>query len=305
MSTDKSILKSDVSRRNILKLSALACVPTIIPSSVLGKNAPSNRVALGMLGVGRQGRQVNLATLKNMEGVQITDVCEVDRWRLANAKNDVDEKYGNKDCRAHTDWREVIARDDIDAVMISTTDHWHVPMALAAVRAGKHVSCEKPLSMSIAEGRLLADEAKKAEVVFRTDSECRSHAYMQKTAQLVRNGYIGNIKHIDVAVPLRDVPGGNGKPTLVPAELDYEMWRGPAPMKDYCVDRVHPSKSYGRPDWMRCRDTCEGVITNWGTHLLDVAQLAMDTEHSGPVSIDGKGTYPKEGTGIWECTCKF
>ena len=277
----------------------ISTFPTIVPSTVFGKNAPSNRITIGMIGMGRQARMINLKTLLNMDDVQVVAVCDVDRWRLDNAKQDVDGFYGNRDCKVHADWREVIARDDIDAIMNSTPDHWHVPISLAAVRHGKHVSCEKPLTLSIAEGRLLADAVSKHEVTFRTDSECRSNGYMHKTAQLVRNGYLGTIRRIEVGVPAGDVAGGKADPVPVPEELNYDMWLGPAPDKPYAVDRVHPPKSYGRPGWMRCRDTCEGMITNWGTHVLDVAQQVNDSERSGPVEIEGTGRYPPAGSGLW------
>jgi len=241
----------------------------------------------------------------NMDGVRIVAVCDVDKWRMNNAKGLVDKKYGDTGCRAYPDWREVVGRDDIDAIMNSTPDHWHVPISLAAVRNGKHVSCEKPLTLTIAEGRVLADAAKKHGVVFCTDSECRSHSYMHKTAELVRNGYIGKIKRFEVGVPRGDKAGGKGNPMPAPSELDYEMWLGPAKKKPYMLDAVHPPKSYGRPGWMRCRDTCEGMITNWGTHVIDVAQLVNNSERTGPVSVEGTGKYPEPGSGLWNVLIDF
>jgi len=279
--------------------------PAIIPSTVLGKDAPSNRINVAMIGMGRQAKHANLPPFLHSDDTRVVAVCDVDQWRLTNAKKQVDGHYKNEDCKAYTDWREVLARDDIDAVMNSTSDQWHVPISLVAVRRGMHVSCEKPLTLSLAEGRVLADAVKKHDVTFRTDSECRTHAYMHKTAQLVRNGYIGNVKRIEVGVPSGDRAGGRAKPMPVPEELDYEMWVGPSPMKPYCVDRVHPPRSYGRPGWMRCRDTCEGMITNWGTHTLDVAQLINNTERTGPVSVEGTGTYPDPGSGLWNVLVKF
>ena len=284
---------------------AALALPSIVPSTVFGKNAPSNRINVGMIGMGRQAIYANTNPFLNSKDCQLIAVCDVDKWRLDNAKKKVDEFYKNTDCKAYTDWRQVIARDDIDAIMNSTSDQWHVPISLAAVRKGKHVSCEKPLTLSINEGRTLADAVKKHGVVFRTDSECRSNAYMHKTSELAINGYLGNIKRIEVGVPAGDIAGGNATPMDVPAELDYEMWVGPAPMKPYTIDRVHPRHSYSRPGWMRCRDTCEGMITNWGTHLLDVAQSLNGTERTGPVSIEATGTYPKEGSGLWNVLLDF
>lgn len=294
-----------ISRRSALKTLAVASAPVVLPSRVFGATAPSERIAIGMIGMGRQARHANLPPFLQSEDTIVLAVNDVDEWRLNNAKQDVDARYGNSDCKTYRDWREVIARDDMDAVMISTPDHWHVPMALAAIRAGKHVSCEKPLTLSVAEGRLLADTAHEKGVVFRTDSECRSNEFMRTAAQLVLNGYIGALKRIEVTVPTGDAAGGSAEPAPVPPELDYEMWVGPAPLKPYCVDRVHPREDYGRPGWMRCRDTCEGMITNWGTHLLDIAQLAHGSERTGPVEVEGTGEYPAAGSGLWNVLLNF
>lgn len=297
---------SGFTRRIFLKSCMAAGVaPLIVPSHVFGQNAPSNKITLALIGTGRQAIQVNLPALLTLPNVQIVAVCDVDAWRSAKAKAEVDRYYGNSDCAVYRDWREVVARADIDAVMNSTPDHWHVPISLAAVKAGKHVSCEKPLTLSVAEGRRLADAVRTAGVVFRTDTECRSHADMHKIAELVRNGYLGKVTHIDVGVPEADSPGGNAEAMPVPAGLDYDMWLGPAPEKPYTLDRVHPVESLGRPGWMRCRDTCEGVVTNWGTHMLDVAQLCLDTERTGPVEVEGTGVFPEAGSGLWNVLCTF
>lgn len=293
-----------MSRRQALKR-ITAAYPLILSSRMFGASSPANRIAIGMIGMGRQAVYANLKPFLVSEDTKVLAVSDVDRWRLDTAKKLVDKHYGNADCAACGDWREIIARKDIDAVMISTPDHWHVPIALAAVRAGKHVSCEKPLTLSISEGRLLADEAKKRGVAFRTDSECRSHPSMRAAAELVVNGYLGKLKHIEASVPTGDVAGGNPEPMPVPEGLDYEMWAGPAPLEPYTEDRVHPRESYGRPGWMRCRNTCEGMITNWGTHLLDVAQLAHGTERTGPVEVEGTGKYPEVGSGLWNVLLSF
>ena len=293
-------------RRDFIKtLGAAFTFPTIVSCTIFGKHAPSNRITIGMIGMGRQARYSNVKFFLHAREARVVAVCDVDKWRLDNAKQDVDKHYGNKDCRSCTDWRELIARDDIDAVMVSTNDQWHIPISLAAVRRGKHVSCEKPLTLSIAEGRVLADAVEKHGVTFRTDSECRSHSYMHKIAELVRNGYLGKIKRMEISVPTGDCAGGNSQEMPVPEELNYDMWLGPAPVKPYTVDRVHPRHSYERPGWMRCRDTCEGMVTNWGTHMLDVAQLVNDTERTGPVEVEGSGAYPAEGSGLWNVLLNF
>ncbi len=284
---------------------AVAAFPTIVPSSVFGKAAPSNRINVGMVGMGRQALHANLKPFLYSDDARVVAVCDVDKWRLDRAKSEVDKHYKTGGCQATADWREVVGRDDIDAIMNSTPDHWHVPISLAAVRRGKHVSCEKPLTLSIAEGRELADAVRKHDVTFRTDSECRSNSYMHKLAELVRNGYVGRIKRIEVGVPTGDIAGGKADPMPVPAELDYDMWTGPAPMKPYTLDRVHTPHSYARPGWMRCRETCEGMVTNWGTHTIDVAQLLHNSEYTGPVSVEGTGQYPAPGSGIWGVLLSF
>jgi len=294
-----------ISRRQALKGMAAVAFPLVVPSTVFGQAAPSNRIRVALIGCGRQALYANLPPFLHSEHTVVTALCDVDAWRLAEMKAAVDKHYGNSDCRTYRDWRDVVARDDIDAVMNSTPDHWHVPISLAAVRAGKHVSCEKPLTLSVAEGRLLADAAKERGVVFRTDTECRSNAYMHRAAELVLNGYIGTLQCAEVGVPTGDVAGGNPEAMPVPEELDYGMWLGPAPEKPYTVERVHPVKGYGRPGWMRCRDTCEGMITNWGTHVLDVFQLAHRSERTGPVEVEGTGTYPAEGSGLWNVLLNF
>lgn len=297
---------SGSTRRGFLKACLAAGVaPAIVPNVVFGDTAPSKRINVGMIGMGRQAVHVNLPPFLTMPEVRVVALCDVDGWRLAEAKKRVDAHYGNSDCAVYRDFRELIARDDIDAVMNSTPDHWHVPISLAAVKAGKHVSCEKPLTLSIEQGRMLADGVQDKGVVFRTDTECRSHADMHRVVELVRNGYVGKVTHIDVGVPQADMAGGNPDPMPVPEELDYELWRGSAPWKAYTLDRVQPPKSWNRPGWMRCSDTCEGVITNWGTHVLDVAQLALDKERTGPAEVRCTGTFPEPGSGLWDVIISF
>lgn len=301
--------RTTYTRRQVLRTlggaGLAAGFPSVVPSSVFGKNAPSGRITVGMVGMGRQALYANLKPFLFSEEARVVAMCDVDRWRLAKAKGEVDKHYGNTDCQATTDWREVVGRDDVDAIMNSTPDHWHVPISVAAVRRGKHVSCEKPLTLSIAEGRVLADAVARHGVTFRTDSECRTDAYMHRISELVRNGYLGQIKRIEVGVPTGDIAGGKTEAMPVPEELDYAMWMGPAPQKPYTLDRVHPRQAYTRPGWMRCRDTCEGMVTNWGAHTLDVTQLIHDSERTGPVSVEGTGEYPAPGSGLWNVLLNF
>jgi predicted dehydrogenase len=294
-----------MSRRHALACLAAAAAPMVVPSRLFGQDAPSKRIALAMIGTGRQAYHTNLPSLLAMPAVRVVAVCDVDRQRAAAGKAKVDAHYGDTACRLFTDFREVLEMPGLDAVMNSTPDHWHVLISLAAIAKGLHVSCEKPLTRYLREGRILADAAAKKGVVFRTDTECRSHAYMTRTADLAINGYLGAIKRFEVGVPREMGAGlGNATPMPVPAHLDYMMWLGPAPHQPYTRDRVHPAEINGRPGWMRILDYCEGIVTNWGTHLLDIVQLINGTERSGPVAVEGTGTFPPEGS-LWNTMTEF
>lgn len=298
---------TSISRRAVLRGLSAAAFPLILPSRLFGNTAPSRTINLLMLGCGRQAYHTNLPTLLGMPNVRVVAVCDVDNWRAGVSKKKVDETYGNKDCRVFRDHREAYEMEGLDAVMISTTDHWHAQHCLDAIRKGLHVSCEKPLTRYLAEGRLIADAAAKAGVVFRTDTECRSTAYMTKMADLVRNGYIGNVRRMIASVPRESarVPT-SAAPSAPPAELDYDRWLGPAPWKEYHVSRVHPvRKTDGRPGWMRIQDYAEGMISNWGAHLLDVAQLIHGSERSGPVSVEGTGRSLPTDSVLWNTLTEF
>jgi predicted dehydrogenase len=297
-----------VTRRAFLKGTAeaagAALLPTIVPASVFAADAPSNRITIGMIGMGRQAYYSNVKSFLNAPDAQVVAVCDVDTWRLDNARIAVEDHYAKakstgvfKGCATYADFRELLARPDIDAVMISTPDHWHVPMAIAAAQAGKDVSCEKPLTLTIAEGRALSDTVTRYNRVFRTDSEFRSHACFQRACELVLSGRIGEIHTIRTGVPAGDVAGTPQPAMPVPDELDYPMWLGPAPLAPYTEQRVHPPHSYTRPGWMRVRDYCEGMVTNWGAHLNDIAQWGNGTERTGPIEVEGRGEFPRDG--LW------
>jgi hypothetical protein len=263
-----------------------------------------------MIGMGRQARYANLRPFLGSNDTQVVAVCDVDAWRLDNARQAVEKHYAKekaagtwKGVQATRDFREVIGREDVDAVMNSTPDHWHVPIAIRAVRAGKHVSCEKPLTLSIAEGRALCEAVKRYGVTFRTDSEFRSIGVFRRACELVLNGRLGKIHTIRTGVPAGDRACPPQPAMPVPEELDYKMWLGPAPEAPYTQKRVHPPKSYGRPGWMRVRDYCDGMICNWGTHLNDIAQWGNGTDRTGPVEVEGTGVFPKEG--LWNVLLKF
>jgi predicted dehydrogenase len=289
---------------------AALAAPWVLSVPLRGASAPSNRINLACIGTGRQAVYSNIRWFLEQDDCRVLVVCDVDAWRLGRARELVDQAYASRkpsgawgDCAALHDWRDALALPQVDAVMISTPDHWHVPMAIAAARAGKDVCCEKPLTLSIAEGRALADAVRRHGRVFRTDSEFRSLRVFQRACELVRNGAVGRLHAIRTGVPRGDVGGPTEQPMSVPEELDYDLWLGPAPLAPYTVNRVHPRQSFDRPGWMRCRDSCEGMITNWGAHLNDIAQWGHGTEETGPVRIEGRGTYPRDG--LWNVLTDF
>ena len=277
----------------------VAAGPLILPRSVFGANAPSNRITLGFIGMGRQTCAANVPGFLKVPGVQVVAVCDVDSWRLAAAKQQVEDYYAkgrpggtSAGCATYKDFRELLARPDIDAVMISTPDHWHVPMALAAVRSGKDVALEKPITRYIDEGRRLANEVAQHRRVFRVDSEFRSLEPMRRAAELVRNGRLGKLRVIRSGSPGEMFPAESEAVTPAPAELDYDLWLGPAPEVPYLQKRVHPPRDLkSRPGWMRNLDYCDGMITNWGTHLNDIAQWGAGTERTGPVEVKATGKF--------------
>lgn len=297
-------------RRQFLKQSLLyTAAPAIVPASVFGANAPSNRITIGMIGTGRQGVKPNLAQLLKQPDAQVIAVCDVDRWRMSEAHKQTDaayaERFGKeyKGCQEHHDFREILARRDIDAVMISTPDFWHVPMGVLAARAGKHFAIEKPLSISIAQGRALAEAVKKYNVITRVDSEFRSLRPFNRLVELVRNGRLGKIHTVRVGLPTETEPVPPQPDSPAPPELDYEMWLGPMPRVPYTEKRVHNRHDLkSRPNWMRISDYANGMIANWGAHLFDVAQWALQTELTGPVAVEGAGEFSK---GLWNTIRTF
>jgi myo-inositol 2-dehydrogenase / D-chiro-inositol 1-dehydrogenase len=307
---------SDFSRRAFVKsaglfAAALAAGPLILPRRLLGADAPSRKINIGLIGMGRQMLAMNMSPFLKSPDCQVVAVCDVDAWRMEQCLNVVNKHYAKQrgvaswnGCKTYADWRDLIADKDIDAVCISTPDHWHAPMAIAAVRAGKDVSLEKPITRYIDEGRILATEAAKHQRVFRVDSEFRSIPSMHRAAELVRNGFIGKLHTVRTGSPTEQFPNEPAIEAPVPAGLDYEMWLGPAPLVPYMQKRVHaPNDLKSRPGWMRNLDYCDGMITNWGTHLNDIAQWGAGTERTGPVEIEATGNYHDDK--VWNVLEKF
>ena len=282
--------KIQPTRRSFLKTTlATGVAPNILPSGLFGADAPSKKITVGCIGVGGHGTGHNLRAYLKQADARVVMVCDVDSKRMERAKKMVDSFYreSGKGCAATRDFREVLARPDIDAVMISTPDHWHTLMSVLALRSGKDVQCEKP-TLTIDEGKILIKEVRKHNKVFQTSTEDRAIPVYHRMAELVRNGRIGKLEKIEVILPKQPKAPGNPAPQPVPKELDYDMWLGPAPEAPYTKDRVHFNFRW---IW----DYSGGIICDWGAHLFDTAQWANDTERSGPVEIDGKGTHWEGG----------
>ena len=303
---------SRLPRRRFLKaaaataLGAIAC-PQVMPSRALGLDAavaPGSRITLGFIGTGDHGVNRNLRGFLNHADAQAVAVCDVDASRRENAKRIVEKHYGDamakgtyKGCTAHNDFREVVGRKDVDAVVNSTPDHWHVIPSIAAVKAGKHVFCEKPLTLTVVEGRVLSDAVKQHHRVFQTASENRSMQPFHRMCELVRNGRIGKLLRIKVDLPSGHwVQQASMEPSAPPPGFDYNLWLGQAPEAPYCPARCHWNFR-----WIL--DYSGGMLTDWGAHLIDIAQWGNGTELTGPVEVRGTGEFPK--TGLYNTATKF
>jgi predicted dehydrogenase len=292
MNTERS---SSLSRRVFLRRTATAaCLSGVAPqfaaSSVLGAEGqppPNSRIQVGFIGTGDHGVNWNLPPYLRHPLARVIAVCDVDPRRLERAKQTVDQHYKSEDCFATKDFREVLARKDIDAVMISTPDHWHTLISLLAIQAGKDVQCEKP-TLTIHEGRVLVEAVRKHKKVFQTSTEDRAVPEYHRMAELVRNGRIGKLQRIEVILPKQPTSPGDPTPQPVPPGFDWEMWLGPAPFAPYTKDRVHWNFRW---IW----DYSGGIICDWGAHLFDTAQWGNDTERSGPVEVEGTGTHWEGG----------
>lgn len=289
------------SRREFLKKTmvasaAVAGFPAIIPGRALGADgtvAPSNRIVMGAIGVGGQGN-ADLKSLMNFPQVQVVAVCDVDRVRRRIARDNVDGFYGEraaggswKGCAEYNDFRELLAREDIDIVTNATPDHWHALISIAAVRAGKDVYCQKPATLTIEEGQRMIEEVRRYGRVLQVGSQQRSIIWFRRACELVRNGRIGKLESVVCAIP--GSPESEPQPVMpVPESLDYKMWLGQAPWAPYTERRVHYFFRYNY-------DYSGGKLTDWGAHHIDTAHWGMDADGSGPVYVEATGDFPTEG----------
>lgn len=293
------------SRRTFLQGAMAAAVgPQIVPARVLGlgaATAPSDKIVMASIGVGGQGTG-NLRRFLYDDLCHVVAVCDVDKAHREHAAARVNEKYDNSDCAQYNDFREIVAREDIDAVCVSTPDFWHALITAALAKSGKDIYCEKPLANTVAGGRHVVDAVRRYGRVCQTGSHERSRSSVRYACELVRNGRIGALKCIRVNMP-KDSYGPPGlHPAMpVPEGFDYNMWLGPCPYEPYTKARCHFYFRY-------ILDYSGGEMTDRGAHIIDLGQLGHGSDDTGPIEIKGQGTFPRDGlfntaTGYqFECT---
>lgn len=283
-------MRLEIDRRGFLKRAiqtgAAVALPCVIPACALGldgNTAPSNRINMAVIGLG-YGWPMFLR-----EDVQFVAVCDVQKDRREAAKKHIETKQSSGTCTAYNDFREVLAREDVDAVYIATPDHWHALVTIAAACAGKHIYCQKPLTRTIAEGQAVIDAVRRHGIVFQHGTQQRHDERMLFGCELVLNGYIGQLKHVKIGSPAgATCPPQASQP--VPPGLDWEMWLGPAPWAPFTPLRIqsHP--------WYHISDYSMGYIAGWGVHHADSAMQGSGLdEYTGPVEIDAHGLFPADG----------
>ncbi len=298
-------MKHRVKRREFIRTSLIGgsavVAPTIIPSRLLGAEAPSGRIQVAAIGCGRIAREADIPGVLAAGGVYVA-VCDVDSKRAELGRQFIQEWCRKRNqpvpkIEVYTDYREMLKRSDIDAVTVSTPDHWHAKPTVDALAAGKHVYVQKPAGRMYHEGLAMVAAARAhPECVVQFGTQQRSSRQFYQACMLVRNGRIGPVKEIEIGLPT-DPPGGNPNPMPVPPNLNYDMWLGWTPEVPYTEDRVHPQNGFGRPGWLRCEEYCCGMITGWGVHHVDIAHWGMDTELTGPVEITAEAEFPTQG--LW------
>lgn len=301
-----------MNRRGFIKTAmgtaaAAAGFPFVVPSSVFGQGGqrpPSERITLGFIGCGKQSQHLTRSFL-NSPGTHVVAACDVDKLKLARNQKMVEDHYAGKSgssykgCDTYGDFRDLLARDDIDAVVIATPDHWHAITVIESAKAGKDIYCEKPLSQTIGEARAMVNAVRKYDRVFQVGSMQRSDWHFRVGCELVRNGYIGELKHVTVGI------GGPPEDRPLPAQpvpdyLDWNMWLGPVLWRPY-NEELSPHISQDIfPHWRNHSEFGGGGMTDWGAHHFDIAQWGIGMDESGPVEI-----IPPDGQDYKVLTYKY
>jgi predicted dehydrogenase len=305
------MLRNNIDRRKFLKRAAgtvaAAAFPHVVSRSVLGRAgaaAPSDRITLGFIGCGKQSKHL-IRSFLNSPGTQMLAACDVDKLKLQRAVDMAEKHYSErkgrpyKGCKSYGDFRDLLARDDIDAVVIATPDHWHAITVIQSATAGKDIYCEKPLSQTIHEARCMVNAVRRYGRVFQTGSMQRSDWHFRLGCEFVRNGYIGEIEHVTVGV------GGPAADKPLPAEtvpdyLDWNMWLGPAPWRPYHPELSPHISVDVFPHWRNHSDFGGGGMTDWGAHHFDIAQWGLGMDETGPVEI-----IPPNGKDVKVLTYKY
>jgi predicted dehydrogenase len=251
---------------------------------------------VGHIGCGRIARAHDMPGVLHSGLAEQVAVCDLDSKRATEGKAVLEalyrrEKVSVPDISVYNNYKELIARDDIDAVVISTPDHWHAELALAATLAGKDVYLQKPMTMTHAEGVIVRDASIKAGNIFQVGSQQRSWQQFREASQLVRSGRVGTVRAVEIGLPV-DPTKPDDPEQPVPANLNYDMWLGCTPDVYYTEQRVHPNEDYDRPGWLRNESYCLGMITGWGSHHYDTMHWALDVEDSGPGRVSGTAEFP-------------
>jgi predicted dehydrogenase len=283
-----------VTRRSFLRKAGAAAgaiaAPLAVPSSILGnalRAAPNDRIAVGWIGTGDRGTAV-ASEFMVQKDVQFVAACDPKRWALEAAKKRIDRYNKDDSCKTYGDLRELTARRDIDACLVTTCDHWHVLASISAARNGKDIYCEKPMGLSVAECQALREAILKNKRVFQFGTQQRSDPKFRQACELALNEKVGKVHTINVWSPASNA-GGPTNVVPVPEGLDYETWLGPAPFKPYTQDRVTNQW------WWFISDYALGFIAGWGIHPIDIAAWGAGAKIGGPVEVEGKGEFPKEG----------
>ena len=296
-----------LTRRGFLaRAASLATAPLLIPARMRGATSPNDRVHIGIIGAGSRGRSHCIDLFQNYgDRARVVALCDVNRAHLLRTKGMVDEMYGDDLCATLGDYRELVERDDVDAVFIATPEHWHALPAIAAARANKHLFVEKPLAYSVVEGRALVDAVEQSGVAFQYGTQQRYGAEYHRACMLARNGYLGALHTVRVGAPFGK-RGGCTEPIAPPEGLDYDFWLGPAPCAPYTEGRCDGAGGNG---WYHIRDYSGGWITGWGSHDLDIAHWGLDADAGGPGLVSGESEIDTSGAyntaWRWRFECRY
>jgi len=292
--------KNSVPRRRFLAASAALSAPFILPNGILAKDgkAPNDRINIGIIGTGGMGRGNTRGFMRN-DDCRVVAVCDVDQQQLMRGAEQVNKHYGNQDCKTYSDYRELLTRDDIDAVTVATPDHWHALCSVAAAEAKKDIYCQKPITHTFPEGQAIVAATKRNNVIFQVGSQQRSHAKFRRAAAIVANGHIGKVKHVQVGLPTgHQKPNGNATEQAPPAHADYDFWCGPSEKLPFVPARYHFH-------WRWHLAYGGGQLMDWLGHHNDIAHWGLGRDQSGPVEVRALDFQYPEDRRVYNSAWKY